>query len=133
MSGFATRRRSLAVLLALLLGASAVAVVRARTAPEVVGPNGEAGAEARAAQACRALQEAADLIERNASVSAVLAAVDRAVRQSREASAAQARWIALAGGAESLAIALRADDPRAASVGIRVVTAECARTAAPLR
>ena len=133
MSGFAPRRRSLAVLLALLLGASAFAVVRARTAPEVVGPNGEAGAEAWAAQACGSVQEVVDLIDRNSSVPAVLAAADRAVRQSRQASAAQARWIALAGGAESLVIALRADDPQAASVGIRVVTAECARTAAPLR
>ncbi len=108
------------------------ALLSTRAEPRAV-PTGDEAGQARAAQACRSLQQVTDLIDRNAGVPEVLEVVDRAVRQARDASAAQARWFALAGGADSLAIALRADDPQAASVGIRVVTAECARTAAPLR
>lgn len=116
-----------------LLSAYAAAVLWSGESASPTARQGAGEALSLAAQSCRSLQDFTDLVDRNAPVSAVLSAVDRAVAQARDASSADPRWISLAGGAESLSIAVRANDAQAASVGIRVVTAECARTAAPLR
>lgn len=86
----------------------------------------DASADALATDACRYLTDGfPGDIGRDAPAREVLERVRLAERRAREAAARDPDWIALAGGAGALREALETDDPAAASVSMRVITANC--------
>lgn len=92
--------------------------------PEVVPA--DASADTLAADACLYLTgELRDDIGTDAPAPEVLERVDLARLRAREAATRDPRWQALAGGAGALLEALRTDDPDAALVAMRVITANC--------
>lgn len=83
-----------------------------------------------ATQSCRQLAVFQQLVRANAASDQVRAALARSVSLAKSAATSDPTWIALAGGAESVQVALAADDARAARVGIDVVRAECRKVPA---
>lgn len=112
--------------------AAALAVIVLMSGPEGPAPEpdqpvpADASADGLVADACGYLT--GDLrgdVDRDAPAPDVLERVGLAERRAREAAARDPRWVALAGGAGALLEALEQDDPRAASLAMRVITANC--------
>jgi len=123
------RRLLLAVALASVVAAGTLAYLLA-SSPSTPAPVSAAQATAAAADSCRQLAAFDELVRANAPLDQVNAALKRATDRARTAARGDARWQALAGGTQSLRIALDANDARAARVGIDVVRAECRRSSA---
>ncbi len=120
-----------------LVGAVAIGAVVAGAAGVVLlrpssGPLPQPSPGRTAAEACRDVQRFFDVVAANGAAAQALQALDRAVVAARQAAAADPTWIALSGGAESLRVAVRADDRQAASVGTAVVRDQCQQAGAPL-
>ena len=123
------RRRSLGALVAgsaIATVVIAVVVWPSPDATETPGPGRSAG------DACREVQRFLDVVAANGAATQAVQALDRAVAAARQAADADPTWIALSGGAESLRVAVRADDRQAASVGTSVVREQCRQAGAPL-
>ncbi len=122
------QRRLLLVLAAVVVAGLAAATYLLAREPAGQPSVPTEQAQARAVGSCRELAHFDELIRSNASSTEVRAVLDRAVRQARVAAAADPIWLSLAGGAQSLQLALDADDARAARVGIDVVRSACRPT-----
>lgn len=86
-------------------------------------PSGSA--DELAAEACARLRLVEQGVRADASGETVLLELARARAAAQAASERDPRWVALAGGVAALDEAVRADDPGATSVGLRVARAEC--------
>lgn len=113
--------------MALAVGAAVYALAGREGTPSPVSPR---QAQAAATESCRSLARFEELVRLNAPVDQVQEVLDAAVRRAEVAARGEPRWLALAGGAQSVQLALDADDARAARVGIDVVRAECRRAGA---
>lgn len=126
MRALARRQALVGALVVGLCAAGAGIVLTSRTgADPPLDPGQATGA---AASACGDLQRFEELVRVNAPAKDVRAVLARAVRSSRLAADSDPVHLSLAGGAQSLQLALEADDARAARVGIDVVRSAC-RTA----
>ena len=122
------RTRLLVAGAALAAGAATAttAVLLARE-PTELPPVSPAQASAAAQSACTEMTRFEQLVRANAPLDRVRERLGAAERQARTASRGDAAWLALAGGVQSVRLALDADDARAARVGIDVVRSECRR------
>ena len=126
------RRSRVAVLLAVLVvaGGAATAVVLLAREPARPEPVSAAEAAPAARASCDAMTTFEQLVTANADLDRVRDALGTAERQAERAARGDATYLALAGGVQSVRLALDADDARAARVGIDVVRAECRRLSA---
>ena len=125
------RRTRVAVLLAVLVAAGGIGIAAVLPAREPAEPEPVTQAEAvtAARASCDAVADFEQLVEANADIDRVKDALGAAERQAERAARGDALYLALSGGVQSVRLALDADDPRAARVGIDVVRAECRRLA----
>lgn len=115
-----------AVVVAAIVVVSVVVLARQPSSrkPAPVSP---AQATAAARSACSATDDLQRLVEQNARLDVVRAALHRAEVAADTAARGDAIWQALDGGVKSLRIGIDADDARATRVGIDVVRSECRR------
>ena len=113
-----------AVAVVLLAGVTLVAYLLLREPARPAALTADQAREA-AESSCRDLARFEALVKANASVERTLAALDEAVRKSQSAATADPLWLPLAGGAQSLQLALTSNDARAARVGADVVRSAC--------
>ena len=122
-------RRAAVLAVALVAVATAGAVTWHATRDTRPATPTPAQARSSAAKACADLADFERLVDRNAGIDEVKAALRRAERESDTAAGGDAAWYGLSGGVKSLRLALDANDGRAARVGIDVVRTECKRVA----
>ncbi|HZQ28365.1 MAG TPA: hypothetical protein VFA94_11765 [Acidimicrobiales bacterium] len=123
-----TRKHLVVAGLAVLVVAIGAAVLVSRPDPGPGLPKlapDEAKAHADAEETCSLMREVEALVNANAGASTVLDTVARAGTAGRQAAARDVRWVSLSSGVESVHLGLRRDDSAAASVGIRIVRAQC--------
>jgi len=106
------------VVLVALLGTVAAALL---------SPRAEPSPAQNAAASCQDAERFQALVADNAPINDVLDVLGDAERKAESAADRDPRWLALAGGLQSIRIALNADDAAAATVGISVVRTECRR------
>ena len=115
---------ALVAIVAVAAGAVTVLSLREEKPPPVTPAEARSAAEA----SCSDIARFEELVAANARLDDVRKALGRAERQAEVAARGDAVWVALAGGVQSVRVALDANDARAARVGIDVVRSECRRT-----
>lgn len=118
------------IALGLVVAAVGTALTVVLLAREPSQPAAVSAVQARAAaeRSCAQAARFELLVRENAPLDEVRQALGRAERDAEAAARGDATWVALAGGVQTVRVALDADDERAARVGIDVVRSECRRT-----
>lgn len=113
------------VTLFLVLAVVAAWVARPADRADAVPQGAYAAAELSATQACSSAATALQLVEENAPGDTVLLWLGRAVDSARTAVVADAKWVQLLSGLQTLHFSLMQDDGSAAVTGLDLVRRNC--------
>ena len=135
-SGASRRTRLLflvvgAVVLATVVAVAVMIIGRGASSDRPSAPIDPVAGAVAATEACDAFEQFVEAVRRDRSSGEIQEALSAAVALGEEAARQDPRWVALAGGLESVEVALEEDSARAARVGTDVVYANCALARRP--